>query len=476
VIGLLGGGVGVLLAALGLRALVGLAPADLPRLETVELDSRVLVFAATLSLLAAFLSGLIPALRSSRFESVAALRSGDRSASSGPRGTRFRGVLVVGEVAIALALLIGAGLLGRSFLRLLESDLGFETKNRAAVQAFIWDRNPSAAQRLQRAGEIVGRMTALPGVEKVAIAASVPFLPSAVYAPTPIRIEGRPQPPSGQQLRAKPNMVSPSYFEILSIPLLAGRLFDATDREDARLVALISESLAKRHFPDENPIGEMVSFEDGARREIVGVVADIRHRSLDSELEPEIYVPFAQSAWGSLVFLATTEVDVRSLLPRLREVIWEVDPGQAIPVSSTLDDLVGETLVARRFNLLLLGAFAVMALGLAAIGIYGLISFSTSRRTHEIGIRMALGSRRQDVLVMILGQGLRLGVLGVVLGIGLALLLTGLLESLLYGVRSTDIWTYVALAAFMLVLTVLATCLPALRAARLDPVKALREE
>jgi putative ABC transport system permease protein len=401
---------------------------------------------------------------------------GERSGAGGHDGTRARGLLVVAEVGVALALLIGAGLLGRSFLLLLRSDLGFATENRAVVQLFLWDRNPTREQRLQRAREMVAAMEAKPGVERVGIASSAPFLPTAIISPVPIVIAGREQASSSQKLRARPNLTTPSYLDVLSIPLLSGRAFDAHDREDSRPVAMVSASLAASYFAGEDPIGRRVSLgTEGVEREIVGIVADVHHEAIDAPPVPEIFVPFEQTGWGSVVFLVHTSVDAGSLLPQLQEAVWEVDPGQSIFQAETMRSLVSDTLRQRRFNMVLLAAFAATALALAAIGIYGLISFSTRRRTREIGIRIALGSSRRAVVAMILAQGLRLGLAGVALGLGLALLLTRFLAHLLYAVRPIDFGTFAVLSVFMMLLAMVATYLPARRASRLDPVQALRE-
>ncbi len=481
VVGLMGGVGGILLAGIALRALSAFGPADLPRIDTIELDARVLAFAVLTTLLTALLAGLFPALRASNPRDARALRTGDRSSSSGQDGMKARNVLVVAEVAVVLALTIGAGLLGRSFVSLLQSDLGFETENRATLLAFLWDRNTTPESRIQRASEIMAGMEAVAGVERVAIASSLPFNRFGTYLPLPVAVVDRPPLPDGQQLEAQPNNTSPEYFEVMSIPLLEGRRFSPSDRADAPPVAIINETMARTFFPDEDPIGKKVTVvtgrtvQAGREMEVVGVVGDVRQTSIVGAPNPEIFIPFAQNAWGGVMFVAQTRTDAAALLPRLREVIWEVDPGQAIYHTSTMEAQVGDTLGARRFSLLLLTSFALIGIVLVAIGIFGSISYSTSRRTHEIGIRMALGSTRSEVVFMILRQGLRIGLLGVGAGVVLSLVLTRFMDHMLYAVRPTDPGTFVALAVFMLLLSVAASWVPARRGARLEPVQALRE-
>ncbi len=318
----------------------------------------------------------------------------------------------------------------------------------------------------------------MPGVERAALATAVPFHPYAMNVPSAIVVEDRAQLPSGQQLLARSTVASSSFFEVMGIPLLKGRSFTERDRGSAPFVAVINETLAKRFFPDEDPIGRKVTVgvqERPREREIIGIVADFRSEAFDSDPQPEVFIPFAQNGNGSAIFVVSTTIDGASMLPQLREVIWEVDPAQAIYHSETLQSLVDRTLVARRFNLVLLGSFSATTLLLAAIGIYGLISFSASRRSHEIGIRMALGAQRAQVVAMILGQGVKLGLAGVGIGVGLAFLLSRFMEHMLYGVEPTDPVTFAALGLFMLALTVVATYLPARRAAGLDPVRALRD-
>ena len=478
VIGTLGGVLGVGLASLGLEAIVALSPADLPRKAMIGIDARILAFGAAVALLSALLAGLVPALQASRATAVSWLRSGDRSSTMGRAGTKLRSGLVVVEVGLAVALLIGAGLLGRSFASLLQNDLGFESRNRATLQAFLWDNNPTPVQRFQSAQRMLEGMEAIPGVERAALATAVPFHPYAMNVPSAIVVEDRAQLPSGQQLLARSTVASSSFFDVMEIPLLKGRSFTERDRGDAPFVAVINETLARRFFPDEDPIGRKVTVgvqERPREREIIGIVADVRSEAFDSDPQPEVFIPFAQNGNGSAIFVVHTAMDAASLLPQLRALVWEVDPGQAIYHSETLQSLVDGTLVSRRFNLVLLGSFSVMALLLAAIGVYGLISFSASRRTHEIGIRMALGAQRAHVVGMILGQGVKLGLAGVGLGLGLAFLLSRFMEHMLYGVEPTDLGTFAALGLFMLALTVVATYLPARRAAGLDPVRALRD-
>jgi putative ABC transport system permease protein len=476
---LLGGTAGLILARLGVRVLSAVAPAELPRVDSIAVDGRVLVFALVITVLTVLLFGLAPSLRLSRPSVLSALRGSGRSFTAGIQRTQLRKVLVVAEIALALILLIGAGLLVRSFADLLDNDVGFITSHRVSLQLHIWDRNPTAEQRMQRVSEIEARMESMPGVEQVAVVTSLPFHPSRINAQGLLQIEGRPEPPPGQELRVFTTVASPEYFEVMGIPLVAGRGFSVQDRSDAPAVAIISEALSRRYFADANPIGQKVTIGVMSRpvtREIVGVVGDVRPTRLDSDPEPELFIPFLQSGTGSVTFVARTSGDPAGTLPALREQIWQIDPGQAIYHASTLDDLISETLVVRRFHVMLLASFSLIALILAAIGIYGLISFSTSRRTGEIGVRMALGARESDVVGMILREGVQLSLVGILLGVVGALLLTRFMAHMLYGVTPTDFPTFGILAAFMLAVSAAATYLPAYRAATADPVASLREE
>ncbi len=477
VVSSLGGLLGIGLAALALRAIVVLGPADLPRKAALGIDMRILAFTAGVTLVAALLAGLTPALQAARSSSQAHLRSSGRS-SRPAADTRFRSALVTLEIALSVALLIGAGLLGRSFLTILETDLGFEPDHRATLQAFLWDNNPTPAARYQRARAMLERMEAVPGVERAALATAVPYHPFAADSPSPIGIPGQAPLPSGQQRSATAAVASRGYFETLGIPLIEGRTFDERDVGLAVPVAVINESLARLYFQGENPIGKriVVGVNEAPReRQVVGIVGDVRSKAFDAAPRPEIFIPFGQNGSGSVIFVVDTGTDAAAVLPQLREAIWEVDGDQAIYHSESLRALVEQPLASRRFALVLLGAFSITALVLATVGIYGLISFSTNHRRTEIGIRMAIGARKSDVIAMIVGQGLKLGLVGVALGLGLAFALTRFLVHMLHGITPTDPWTFLGLGALMLAIAVLATYIPARRAAGNPPLRALRD-
>lgn len=469
-----GGAAGIVVAVLGVKGLVALSSAELPRVETIAVDGRVMLFATAITGVSALLFGLAPALRFSRPELTGALRSGGRSLGAGR--WRLRSGLVVTEIALALVLLVGAGLLVRSFVELLEVRLGFATAERAALQVFLWDLNPSLEERLQRAREIEESLEGTPGVEGVALVSALPFHPHQIDAQDAMVIEGREL--EDRDPRVFTTVASPDYFRVMEIPLRRGRAFTPRDRGDSPLVAIINETLARRFFPDEDPIGRRITvgvMGPPLTRQIVGVVADVRPYTLDGDPRPEVFVPHAQSGTGSVTFVAKVAGDPESSLPALRRSVWQVDPDQAIYHASTLADLISETLVERRFNLLLIAAFSLAALVLAAVGIYGLISFSTSLRTREIGVRLALGARRGDVVSMIVRQGLQLSLPGLLLGLVGALALTRFLGHMLYGVEPTDPLVFAQVAVLMLVVAVLAAYVPARRAAALDPVSTLRE-
>jgi putative ABC transport system permease protein len=478
VISLFGGLGGTLLALAGVKALVALSPPDVPRINGINMDARIVAFAFGVTIFAAILSGLVPALRSSTTDFGATLRGTGRTATAERERARLRGVLVVAQVALALVLLVGAGLLTRSFVDLLSNDPGFAVENRVALQMFIWDRNPTQESRLQRVAELDERLEAAPSVAKVAAVYSLPFHPTSLHTTRRLTVKGRPPSAADQEALVFLNMATPDYSEVMGVPTLRGRPFTAEDRIGSPIVAQINETLSRRFFPDEDPVGreiELAQGESSFSAEIVGVVGDVRPTTLDSEPQPEVYVPYAQSGTGSVTLLVQTRRDAAAMIPALRELIWQVDDQQAIYHAATVESMISRTLVERRFNLVLLGVFSLSALILAAVGIYGLVSFATRQRVQEIGVRLALGARPLDVVGMIVRQGMLLVVPGVLLGLVGALLLTRFLEHMLYGVTPTDPGTFLPVAALMMVVSLIAAFLPARRAAALDPVETLRE-
>jgi putative ABC transport system permease protein len=478
VLAAVGGGLGLALAYLGVEAFSALVPPELPRAENIAIDGRVLLFAALVSAFTALIFGLAPALRFSRPVLTLPLQGSSRAVTASRGRTRLYRALVVSEIALALVLLIGAGLLSRSFVDLLDNDLGFVSERRATLQLFLWDQNPTREQREQRVREFGERLESTPGVDKVALTSALPFQPAKIDLDGSLTIEGKELPP-GQDRRVHTTIASGDYFQVMGIPLQSGRTFSPQDRIDAPRVAIISESLQRRYFPNEDPIGRRVSIGVmGApvTREIVGVVGDVLPTTLDSEPQPELFIPYLQSLSGHVSFVIRTETDPAALLPSLRAQIWQVDPNQSIYHAATLDDMISDTLIERRFHLVLLVSFSIIALLLATIGIYGVINFSASRRTNEIGVRMAMGARRADVVAMILRDGLGLSAAGIAFGIAGALLLTRFMVHMLYGVTPTDPTTFTAIALMMLIVSAAAAALPAYRAASANPVNALREE
>ncbi|MBI3982435.1 MAG: ABC transporter permease [Gemmatimonadetes bacterium] len=486
VLALLGGALGIALAFAGVQVLVALSPPNLPRLEAIAVDGRVLVFALAITLLTALLFGLAPALRASRPDLLSVLRAAGRSLSGAIERVKLRRLLVAGEIALALVLLIGARLLVRSFVTLLDSDLGFVAENRATFQAFLWDLNPMAEQRLQRAQAIVDAFLGTPGVEAVGITTAVPFHPTQIDPMSNLVVEGRPAPATGEEQRVSTLIASPEYFRVMGIPLVAGRGFLHTDRletfpapPDAARVALINQALARRLFPDEDPVGKRARFGvmgPPQTWEIVGVVGDVRPRTLDSDPRAEVFVPLAQTANGSLTFVVRTRDRVADLVPALRERFWSAAPNQTIYYEATLEQLIAHTLVERRFHLVVLGAFSVVALSLATIGVYGLIAYSMSLRTGEISVRMALGAEAGQIVAMVVRDGLKLAMPGIVIGAAGALLLTRFMRTMLYQVAPTNPVIYGELVALVLVVAMAASFIPARRAASVNPATALREE
>jgi putative ABC transport system permease protein len=486
VLALLGGAAGIGLAYAGVKALVALSPPNLPRLDAIAVDGRILLFALAITLLTALLFGPAPALRASRPDLLTPLRAAGRSLFGAIERVKLRRVLVAGEIALALVLLIGAGLLVRSFVTLLDNDLGFAAENRATFQTFLWDLNPTPQQRLQRTQAITDALLATPGVERVGIGTAIPFHPSAIDPMSSLVVEGRPPLPAGEEQRVFTLIADPGYFQVMGIPLVAGRGFLPTDRldtfpapPDAPRVALINQALARRFFPDENPVGRRARFgvmSAPQSWEIVGVVGDVRPRTMDSDPRAEVFVPLAQTANGSLTFVVKTRDPVADLVPTLRERFWTAAPNQTIYYEATVEDLIGDTLVERRFHLVVLGAFSVVALVLATIGVYGLIAYSMSLRTGEISVRMALGAQAGEIVTMVLRDGMKLALPGIVVGAAGALLLTRFMRTMLYQVAPTDPVIYGELTVLVLVVAAAASFIPARRAASIDPARALREE
>lgn len=482
---LIGGVAGIAFAAAGVEAIIALSPPELPRIQDGALDSRVLSFAAAVTLATALLFGLAPAVRLSRPNALDALHGGRGAHLADRGGTRLRNGLVVAQIAVAMILLVGAGLMVQSFVRLLDNDLGFDIEHRTTLQAFIWREEQTAEQRIRMVAEIDAGFESLPGVESAAVISALPFHPTRIVSRMHLSVDGESTPDDRGPVSVP--IASPDYFRTTGIPLLRGRPYRAGEAADGPVDVVINETLAREYFGDRDPVGRQAVLtqeprsqaagdREGIRVEIVGVVGDVRPTTFQSEAESELYLPYDRVGTGDVTFVVRTHGDAAAMMPALRKEVWRIEPTQSIYLDATVEQLVSDTLVARRFHLLLIGALAIVALVLAAVGVFGVISFATSRRVNEIGVRVALGARPRDVGASIVRRAVALAVPGVLLGAAASYGLTRFLAHMLYEVRPTDPATFAATGTLLLVVAALAAWLPARRATRIDPARALREE
>ena len=474
---LAGGVFGLLLASWGMELLVAYGPADVPRLHAVSLDRYVLFFTLAISTLTGVVFGLFPALHASRPDPGNMLKDAGRGLSQSGRD-RMRSALIVSEVALSLMLLVGAGLLIHSFWRLLQTDAGFEGKGVLAVDIPLSrTKYTTPEQRSAAFEQLVARMKSIPGVRDASVVNNVPLTDLDVELS--FQIEGRTPYKPGEEATADYTVVGNDYFRTMNINVRRGRVFTSQDAATSVPVIVISDAFVKRYFPNEDPIGKRVVF-DGPNpvpREIVGVVGDVRRNGLDVDVQPEMYVPHVQKPERRLNLVIRTDTDDASqIAPLARAEVKAFDPNQIIWRVQTLRELLGASVAPRRFNMLLLGIFATVALVLAAVGLYGVMSYSVSRRTQEIGIRMALGASRSDVLRLVVRQGMTMTLIGLVLGLAGAFSLSRVMISLLHGVSPTDPLTFAGVSIVLLAVALLACLLPARRATRVDPLVALRTE
>src|SRR5262247_1832860 len=477
----LGGGLfGLLLAWWGTDALIRLIPEEVPRLAEINIDRWVFGFTLLISVVTGVVFGLAPALQASKVELTEAMKEGSRGAGAGAGRGRLRGALVVAEIAIALVVLIGAGLLLQTFRRLQQVDLGFDIHNILTAVVELPDaRYPKPEQAAAFYQTLLDRVKALPGVE--AVSAIVPQPLSGDSMMISFDIEGR-DIPKGERPSSHFRSISLDYFSVMKIPLLAGRAF--TERDDAHSpgVVIVNETFAKRHFPNESPIGKHVkpgiALEgEPVWREIVGVVKDVKHRqSLSRDYEPEYYLPHAQMPINSMNLVIRATNDPRGLARSLELEVQSLDRDIPVYRIKTLEQYLGVAVAQPKFNALLLSLFAGLALLLTAIGLYGVMAYSVIQRAQEIGIRIALGAQTGDVLKMVLRQGLKLTALGLLIGLAAAYALTRYMQSLLFGVKPTDPLTFAAIALLLVVVAFLACWIPARRATKVDPMVALRCE
>jgi predicted permease len=476
---LLGGVMGVILALWLVKVLGVIRPESIPAIVQIKLDAGVLIFTVLLSVATGMFFGLAPALHVSRATLTDAIKEGERGTSAGTGGNRARNLFVTAEVAFSLMLLIGAGLMIRSFVRLSQVRPVFNPVNVMAVTISPREaKYPPGEKRSRYFQEILGHVENLPGVEAVG---GIQILPmGGGNTAFTVHLVGHPPLPNTPNYR----VVTPDYFRAMNIPVVKGRYFTGRDAKESPLVVIINETFARRVFPNQDPLTEQLIVEDdhvmdnqGEHRQIVGIVKDIKQFGLDGEPAPEVYVPYGQSTEPiSLTFVLRSSVDPVSLIPAVRRAVWEVNKDQALGQFQALRRVIDASVAPQRFNTLLLTAFGVIALVLAAVGIYGVIGYSVAQRTREIGIRIALGAQKENVLSLVLGQGMRLALMGVFIGVLAALGLTRVMKALLFEVKPTDPLTFGSVSLLLVGITLLACWLPARRATKVDPIVALRCE
>ncbi len=468
-----GAGAGILLAFWGIDVVKRLAPGTIPRLETVVVDLRVLGFTLGLTVVTALAFGLVPALQFSRPNLRGALT--ETRTTAGRERRRLRGAFVVAETALALTLLIGATLLIRSFVTLTSVDPGFVKDNLLALQVFYYNDGDTRADRIQFFDESLRRIEALPGVQSAGAVSAAPFLEANIDIRRSIVIDGAPEPRAGEEPQVYLTVATAGYFGTVGVPLLRGRLFTERDDLNGPPVALINDEMRRRHWPNEDPVGRTFRF-DSTAIEVVGVVGNVRHEGFDSEPRPEVFVAQAQTGFGSMTYFVRTAALPGPMIETIKQEIWALAPLQTFYRTATVDELVSKTLAPRRFILVLLGTFAAMALVMAAVGIYGVMSFAVSRRTHEVGIRMALGADHGSVVRMIVGQGMRLTAGGVAVGLVAAFAGTRFITSLLFEIPPRDTLAFSLGVVVLAGAALLASYVPARRATLVDPMEALRSE
>jgi putative ABC transport system permease protein len=476
---LVGGLLGLLAAIWGTPVLVSLIPENVPRIHEINVDLRVLGFALLVSFVTGVVFGLAPALQASRLDLNETLKEGARGTTGGLRQNRLRGFLIVSEVALAVVLMIGAVLLIKSFVRLLDVKPGFDPSHTLTMEVALPTLPPSrysnGKEQVAFFQQLVDRIHNLPGVNAAGAVISLPL--TGASESTHLSIEGRPEAPQGQGPEADYNTVTADYFRALAIPLLKGRQFNDRDTADAPGVIIINEALARRYWPDEDPLGKRftVGFEKSPRQ-IVGVVGSIKQSTLSAEARPAMYLPHLQSPAGGMTLVVRSTGDPLAMAAVVREQVHSLDKSVPVTHIRPMDEVFAASVAQQRFSMFLVGLFGVLAVALAAIGIYGVMGYSVAQRAHEIGVRMALGARTGQVLKLILKDGLKLASLGVAIGLAGAFALTRLMSTLLFGVNPTDAPTFATVAVMLIAVALVACYIPARRATKVDPLVALRYE
>jgi putative ABC transport system permease protein len=473
---LMGGLVGVALAYWGIHLLIGFGPDNIPRLSEITIDPRVLGFTFGISLLTGLLFGLIPALQASRPDLNDALKEGSRG-STGGRGGAFRNVFVIAEVSLALVLLIGAGLMIGSFTRLQSVETGFNAESVLTMRAQLPRKKYGEPHQIvDFFKQAQARIAALPGVQAVGAISYLPL--TGLASRDSFKIPGQPPPAPGQEPGVEVRVITPTYFRAMGIPLLKGRLLDERDLKESR-VLLINETMAKKYFANQDPVGKQIEimWDGSGPDEIVGIVGDIREGALEKEPEPAIYWTHAREpSYSGMALVVRTAGDAARFQTAIQKEIRAIDPEQPIADVRTMKEVIARSIARPRFNTVLLTIFAVVALVLASVGLYGVMNYSATQRTHEVGIRMALGATRTDIMRLVVGNGMLLTLIGIGLGVGASLGLTRVMASLLFGITATDVPTFLGVSLVLVAVALIANYIPARRATRVDPVIALRYE
>jgi putative ABC transport system permease protein len=476
VLALCGGFAGVLLARWGLDTLLALVPSTLPRLSEIHLDAGVLVFSLALSVIAGLAFGSAPAWLAARADVNEALKQGSRGSTEGGARGRLRSALVVMELTFALMLLGGAGLLARSFMKLAHVDPGFAPENANLLRLSLPQRKYALPeQRTAFADALLERMKTLPGVQAVGLASSMPLVADEVVG---FNIEGRPLIAPSDLPNTNYYAITPDYFRAMGIRLVRGRVFTAQDDAQAPRVAIINETMARQHFPNEDPIGKRINITNGPDtwREIIGIVGDIKQYGVDQATSNQSYEPFAQKPFSSLNVIIRTSGPSTALLGAIRPAVYAVDKDQPIDAVCPLEEIVAGGIARQRFAMTLLTVFSLVALVIAAVGIYGVMAYSVVQRTGEFGIRMALGAQRRDVLRLVLTQGGKLVGLGLIIGLAATLAASRAMGSMLFNTSAQDPLTLGTITLLLGVVALVACLLPANRATKVNPIEALRTE